>query len=145
MWPLTKKILAAAVFATVLGAAVGLATGFLLEPIGEAFTGLTGLETTALTTFPMSNVAIFFGVSGGLMAAATTTIEALKNPASPNASTPSVNQAKDAASERSPAIEAPAIHHGPSTPSVATPPSSRIDAVQHGGALIEPAISAMIQ
>lgn len=85
MWSLTKKIVGAALLATVLGVAVGYATGLLLPGSAALLAAYSPFTFAGATTFAPDTVALFFGLSGGLMGAVTKSIE-LATAASPTAS-----------------------------------------------------------
>jgi hypothetical protein len=146
MWSATKKIVAAAAVATVLGLAVGYGTGLLLGPLGSGLQALTGLSFQALTTFPPSNVAVFFGVSGGLMAATTKSLEFLGfNATSPGSAEPSATAEKEASQGKSPTLDTPTIHQPTALQAAQFAPVAQVQAAQHAGlvtadALISPLI-----
>lgn len=144
MWSATKKILGAALLATALGTAVGLLTGFGLEPVGNLFTSLTGLDTTPLATFPPSNVAIFFGLSGGLMGAANKAVDLVSAPAT-------IKEKENFRQQVTPTLQGPDLAKAPSLDlppkamtSPASAPSASIHAAQHGGMAATAALSQQI-
>lgn len=144
MWSATKKILGAALLATVVGLAGGYLTGLMLAPVGELFTSATGLSTAALTAFPADNVAIFFGLSGGVMGALNKGIELASNPAG-------MMSREMSGPEVTPALQGPALAKAPSLDlppkvmtSPASGPSASVHAAQHGGMAATAALSQQI-
>ncbi|MBY0354489.1 MAG: hypothetical protein K2Q12_02020 [Rickettsiales bacterium] len=134
---LLKKILITSAIGIVLGLGVGYATGLLLPVAAGALSSVLPFTFAGASTFAADTVALFFGLSGGLMGAANTIVDHVRGTAP---STPDERSASQTAeTTREQAASSP--EHAPNMPplqqesSAPATPQSAIFTPQHGGTL----------